>query len=221
MPSLPWIHSDDKFPRIGSISMFNKSLDFLTTGAARSCSLSGRHCVAVGMAKDAARVARIVNETVAEGRNSLDLSNCKLTSFPVALFKVMKDVLENIHFISLENNELKSITGDFMTNFNQMRELNLEGNFLKQLPDEVKTLTHLKNINLARNKFSSFPHQLTELTALENINLEANEITEMPLETLSSMPSLKLLNMKLNPLNRETLAVEQIELKFELLVTVE
>ncbi|XP_062926869.1 leucine-rich repeat-containing protein 20-like isoform X2 [Mobula hypostoma] len=129
------------------------------------------------MAKDAARVARIVNETVAEGRNSLDLSNCKLTSFPVALFKVMKDVLENIHFISLENNELKSITGDFMTNFNQMRELNLEGNFLKQLPDEVKTLTHLKNINLARNKFSSFPHQLTELTALENINLEANEIT--------------------------------------------
>ncbi|XP_072881194.1 leucine-rich repeat-containing protein 20-like [Hemitrygon akajei] len=173
------------------------------------------------MAKDAARVARIVNETVAEGRNSLDLSNCKLTSFPVALFKVMKDVLENIHFISLENNELKSITGDFMTNFNQMRELNLEGNFLKQLPDEVKTLTHLKNINLARNKFSSFPHQLTELTALENINLEANEITEMPLETLNSMPSLKLLNMKLNPLNKETLAVEQMEFKFELLVTVE
>ncbi|XP_051897511.1 leucine-rich repeat-containing protein 20 isoform X3 [Pristis pectinata] len=129
------------------------------------------------MAKDAARVARIVNETVAEGRNTLDLSNCKLTSFPVALFKVMKDVLGNIHFISLENNELKSITGDFMTNFNQLRELNLEGNYLKKLPDEVKTLTHLKTINLARNKLSTFPHQLTELTTLENINLEANEIT--------------------------------------------
>ncbi|XP_051897509.1 leucine-rich repeat-containing protein 20 isoform X1 [Pristis pectinata] len=118
------------------------------------------------MAKDAARVARIVNETVAEGRNTL-----------VALFKVMKDVLGNIHFISLENNELKSITGDFMTNFNQLRELNLEGNYLKKLPDEVKTLTHLKTINLARNKLSTFPHQLTELTTLENINLEANEIT--------------------------------------------
>ncbi|XP_051897510.1 leucine-rich repeat-containing protein 20 isoform X2 [Pristis pectinata] len=173
------------------------------------------------MAKDAARVARIVNETVAEGRNTLDLSNCKLTSFPVALFKVMKDVLGNIHFISLENNELKSITGDFMTNFNQLRELNLEGNYLKKLPDEVKTLTHLKTINLARNKLSTFPHQLTELTTLENINLEANEITEVPIETLNSMPSLKLLNMKLNPLNRETLVVGQIELKFELLVTVE
>ncbi|XP_069741954.1 leucine-rich repeat-containing protein 20-like [Narcine bancroftii] len=173
------------------------------------------------MAKDAARVARIVNETVAERRNRLDLSNCKLTTFPVALFKVMEDVLGNIQFVSLENNELNSITGSFMTNFNQLQELNFEGNFLKQLPDEVKTLKHLKTINLARNKFSVFPDQLTELTTLENINLEANEINEVPMGRLNSMPSLKLLNMKLNPLNIATQAAEQMELTFELLVTAE
>uniref|UniRef100_UPI00398E9BDB leucine-rich repeat-containing protein 20-like isoform X2 n=1 Tax=Pristiophorus japonicus TaxID=55135 RepID=UPI00398E9BDB len=173
------------------------------------------------MAKDAAKVARIVNEAVEEGRNTLDLSNCKLTTFPVALFKVMRDAVANIHFISLENNELKSISGEFMTNFSQLRELNLAGNDLKRLPDEVKTLAHLTTINLARNKFSVFPQQLTEITTLERINLEANEIAEMPVEILNSMPSLKSLNMKSNPLNSESQAAGQTQLKYELLSAAE
>lgn len=173
------------------------------------------------MAADAARVARIVKEMVAERSERLDLSNCKLTSFPVALFKMMKDVVGNIRFVSLQDNELKSIFADFMTNFSQLQELNLEGNLLKKLPDEVKTLTHLKSINLARNKLSDFPHQLTELAALETINLEANEITEMPLENLNSMPSLKLLNLKSNPLNIGTQLAGQMQIKFELLVSAE
>ncbi|XP_078386665.1 leucine-rich repeat-containing protein 20-like [Cetorhinus maximus] len=169
------------------------------------------------MAKDAARVARIVNEAVEEGRSSLDLSNCKLTSFPVALFKVMRDVVANIQFISLENNELKFIASDFMTNFNQLRELNLAGNNLKQLPDEVKALAHLATINLARNKFSVFPHQLTELRTLQVINLEANEIAEIPVQSLASLPFLKVLNMKSNPLRSETQTTQQTVLPFELL----
>ncbi|XP_067828484.1 leucine-rich repeat-containing protein 20-like isoform X1 [Heptranchias perlo] len=129
----------------------------------------------------------------------------------------MRDVAANIHFISLENNELKSITSEFMTTFNQLQELNLAGNYLKQLPDAVKTLSHLTTINLARNKFSVFPHELTELTTLERINLEANEIIEIPVETLTSMPSFKSLNMKSNPLSREPLTDGQTKLKFELL----
>ncbi|XP_072347977.1 leucine-rich repeat-containing protein 20 [Scyliorhinus torazame] len=169
------------------------------------------------MAKDAARVARIVNETVEEGRDSLDLSNCKLTTFPVALFKLMRDVVANIQIISLENNELKFISADFMTNFNQLRELNLAGNSLKQLPEEVKVLTQLTSINLARNKFSEFPQQLTEVSTLELINLEANEITEIPLQSLASMPFLKLLNMKSNPLAVGTQTAQQTVLPFELL----
>ncbi|XP_048472127.1 leucine-rich repeat-containing protein 20 [Rhincodon typus] len=97
-------------------------------------------------------------------------------------------------------------------------ELNLAGNYLKQLPDEVKSLTHLTSINLARNKFSVFPQQLTELTALETINLEGNQIAEIPVERLASMPSLKSLNMKSNPLSSDNQTTEQSVLKFELLL---
>ncbi|XP_059496398.1 leucine-rich repeat-containing protein 20 isoform X2 [Stegostoma tigrinum] len=130
----------------------------------------------------------------------------------------MKNVVANIHLISLENNELKFISGEFMTNFNQLRELNLAGNYLKQLPDEVKSLTHLTSINLARNKFPVFPQQLTELTTLETINLEGNQIAEIPVERLASMPSLKSLNMKSNPLSCDNETTEQSVLKFELLL---
>ncbi|ETE58410.1 hypothetical protein L345_15868, partial [Ophiophagus hannah] len=55
--------------------------------------------------------------------------------------------------------------------------LNLEGNYIHHLPEEVRTLLHLRNINLSRNKFHTFPDQLTSLQALEMINLEENEIT--------------------------------------------
>lgn len=59
----------------------------------------------------------------------------------------------------------------------QTVELNLEGNYLHRLPEEMRTLLHLKVINLSRNKFRHFPEQLTTLKALETINLEENEIT--------------------------------------------
>ncbi|XP_005991420.1 leucine-rich repeat-containing protein 20 isoform X6 [Latimeria chalumnae] len=100
-------------------------------------------------------------------------------------------------------------------------ELNLEGNYLCQLPEEVQTLVYLTSINLARNKFTEFPKPLIGVKALETINLEQNEITEVPVEKLVSMSSLKCLNLKSNPLDKEKLAASQPMIKFELLTTVE
>ncbi|XP_044878582.1 leucine-rich repeat-containing protein 20 isoform X4 [Mauremys mutica] len=130
------------------------------------------------MGEAVARVARKVNETVENGADSLDLADCKLMMFPIGIYKVMRNVTEGIHLITLANNELKSVTSKFITTFSQMRELNLEGNYLHRLPEEMRTLLHLKVINLSRNKFRHFPEQLTTLKALETINLEENEITE-------------------------------------------
>ncbi|XP_050815703.1 leucine-rich repeat-containing protein 20 isoform X5 [Gopherus flavomarginatus] len=129
------------------------------------------------MGEAVARVARKVNETVENGADSLDLADCKLMMFPIGIYKVMRNVTEGIHLITLANNELKSVTSKFITTFSQMRELNLEGNYLHRLPEEMRTLLHLKVINLSRNKFRHFPEQLTTLKALETINLEENEIT--------------------------------------------
>lgn len=128
------------------------------------------------MGEAVARVARKVNETVESGSHTLDLAECKLVSFPIGIYKVLRNVSHQIHLITLANNELKSLTSKFMTTFSQLRELRLEGNYLYRLPSEVSSLQHLQAIDLSRNQFQNFPEQLTTLPKLETINLEENEI---------------------------------------------
>ncbi|XP_075279287.1 leucine-rich repeat-containing protein 20 isoform X2 [Opisthocomus hoazin] len=129
------------------------------------------------MGEAVARVARKVNDTVENKTDSLDLANCKLMTFPVGIYKAMRSVTEGIHHISLANNELKSLTSRFVTTFSQLRELNLAGNYLHRLPEEVTSLLHLRAINLSRNRFRRFPEPLATVTTLETIDLEENEIT--------------------------------------------
>ncbi|KAI4550222.1 hypothetical protein R6Z07F_019233 [Ovis aries] len=173
------------------------------------------------MGEAVARVARKVNETVESGSDTLDLAECKLVSFPIGIYKVLRNVTDQIHLITLANNELKSLTSKFMTTFCQLRELRLEGNFLHRLPNEVSTLQHLKAIDLSRNQFHDFPEQLTTLPALENINLEENEIVDVPVEKLAAMPALHLINLRFNPLNAEVRVIAPPLIKFNMLMSPE
>ncbi|KAJ8365723.1 hypothetical protein SKAU_G00145540 [Synaphobranchus kaupii] len=173
------------------------------------------------MGEAVANVARRINAAVEEEKDTLDLSDCKLISFPEGVFKVLKTVTEKIHVILLANNEIKAISSKFFTTFTELRELDLEGNALSKLPDAAGELQHLRSINLARNKFSTFPERLTEIHTLEKINLEGNEITEIPVEKLSAMPALISVNMNSNPVHKDVLASIQSSVKFELLTTEE
>lgn len=167
------------------------------------------------MAEAVANVARRVNATVEDRKDTLDLSNCKLISFPDGVFKVLRSVSENIRIITLADNEMKAITSKFFSTFTQLRELDLRGNVLTKLPDTVGEMKHLTCINLAFNNFSVFPDKLTEIATLERINLEGNSITEIPVEKLSGMPALKWLNVKSNPLDSNTQSALQSPHNFE------
>lgn len=50
-----------------------------------------------------------------------DLAECKLVSFPIGIYKVLRNVTDQIHLITLANNELKSLTSKFMTTFCQLQ----------------------------------------------------------------------------------------------------
>uniref|UniRef100_F7CYA3 Leucine rich repeat containing 20 n=2 Tax=Monodelphis domestica TaxID=13616 RepID=F7CYA3_MONDO len=149
------------------------------------------------------------------------LAECKLVSFPVAIYKVLRTVAERIRLVILADNELQTLSGKFMTTFGHLRELRLEGNCLHGLPDEVGTLQHLQAIDLSRNQFQDFPERLTALQALETINLEENEIVDVPVEKLAAMASLKSVNLRRNPLNAEVRAVARPLLSFDLLLSPE
>ncbi|KAM9424380.1 leucine-rich repeat-containing protein 20 [Pholidichthys leucotaenia] len=173
------------------------------------------------MGEAVANVARRINATVEEGKDSLDLSNCGLASFPDGVFKVLWHVTENIHVITLADNEMKAISSKFFLTFTQLRELDLQGNVLTKLPDAVAEVKHLTSINLARNNFSSFPDKLTEIATLERINMEGNGITEIPMEKLCGMQALKWLNVKSNPLDSNTKSALGSPHKFDILSTTE
>nr|XP_009478148.1 PREDICTED: leucine-rich repeat-containing protein 20 [Pelecanus crispus] len=200
------------------------------------------------MGEAVARVARKVNDTVENKTDSLDLANCKLMTFPVGIYKAMRSVTEGIHRISLANNELKSLTGRFVTTFSQLRELNLAGNYLHRLPEEVTSLLHLQAINLSRNRFRRFPEPLAAVAALETIDLEENEIaaaeepasgfpsagleeagrswwppkdTEVPVEKLATMASLRSLNLRANPVGPEVRLLVRPLVPFDLLLSPE
>ncbi|XP_028332507.1 leucine-rich repeat-containing protein 20 [Gouania willdenowi] len=173
------------------------------------------------MAEAIANVARRINATVEEGKDTLDLSNCKLISFPDGVFKVLRSVSENIYVITLADNEMKAITSKFFSTFTNMKELDLQGNVLTKLPDSVGELEHLTSINLSHNSFSVFPDKLCEIATLERINLEGNSITEIPVGRLSTMPALKWINVRSNPLDSNTLAALKSPHTFDILSTTE
>ncbi|XP_013862433.1 leucine-rich repeat-containing protein 20 [Austrofundulus limnaeus] len=170
------------------------------------------------MAEAVAKVAQRINDTVEEGKDSLDLSNCQLVSFPDGAFKLLRTVTGNIRVVTLADNKMKAISSKFFTTFSNLKELDLQGNVLTKLPDTVGEMEHLTFINLAHNNFSIFPDKLTEIVSLEKIDLEGNSIPEIPLEKLSVMPSLKLLNVKSNPLDDSTQSALQSPHKFEILL---
>lgn len=167
------------------------------------------------MAEAVAKVARRINAIVEEGSDTLDLSNCKLISFPDGVFKVLKSVSDNIRVVTLADNELKGISSKVISTFPQLKELDVRGNVLTKLPDIVGEMEHLTCINLANNRFAIFPDKLTEIATLERINLEGNSITEIPVEKLTGMPALKWLNVKSNPLDSNTQSALQSPHNFE------
>ncbi|NWI14498.1 LRC20 protein, partial [Crypturellus soui] len=128
------------------------------------------------MGEAVARVARRVNDTVENERDSLDLADCKLVAFPVGIYKAVRSVAHGIRRVSLANNELRALAGSFATAFGQLRELNLEGNQLQRLPEELRVLQQLRAINLSRNRFCRFPEPLAALGALETVELAHNEV---------------------------------------------
>ncbi|XP_077206600.1 leucine-rich repeat-containing protein 20 isoform X4 [Paroedura picta] len=97
------------------------------------------------MGEAVARVARKVNETVENRADSLDLADCKLMTFPIALYKVMRHVAEGIHLITLANNELKSVTSKFIATFSQLRDVPVE---------KLASMESLQSVNLKSNPLS-------------------------------------------------------------------
>jgi len=108
---------------------------------------------------------------------------------------------------------------------NDLRTLNLSGNFLKSIPDELTCLDGLQRLNLSQNMISEIPQSLSKMHELIDLNLADNSISRidhafftLPLEdinlsvnaiehlALGGLEELEYLNLDENPLSELSLS---------------
>lgn len=83
--------------------------------------------------------------------------------------------------------------------------LDLSGQGISSLPENITKLTKLNELNLSDNKFSKFPTVLYQFTSLFSINLENNQLSTFPEDIKSKIPSLQSIKLKGNNLSEEVI----------------
>ncbi|XP_008556456.1 leucine-rich repeat-containing G-protein coupled receptor 5 isoform X1 [Microplitis demolitor] len=79
--------------------------------------------------------------------------------------------------------------------------LDLSNNNLKNIPADIGRLRELKNINLSINELTKLPEEFENLWKLEQLDLSDNYFSNIRfIEVISSLPNLKHLTLKKNPL---------------------
>ena len=71
--------------------------------------------------------------------------------------------------------------------FNPKVVINMEGNQLTELPQDIGRWTCLRGANLARNKLTRFPEGLFDCHNLALLDLSGNLISEIDVSSLTSI----------------------------------
>lgn len=115
----------------------------------------------------------------------------------------------------LDLKELPSELCQFLAK-TQLKELDLEGNYLTSVPHEMNFLKQLEKLNLNSNKLSSLPHEIGFLNNLKELNLEGNQLEYLPPEIgfLTNLKELYLDDNQLTALPYTISSLTQLEQLF-------
>lgn len=71
--------------------------------------------------------------------------------------------------------------------------LNLESNYIEELPVEIGKMSKMKNLNLAKNRLFDIPETLCDMKGLKVLNLEKNRLRYLP----SRISNMELVELKI------------------------
>ena len=111
-----------------------------------------------------------------EKKFHLTLGSKQLSGLPNDLFKIRR-----IECLDLSNNRITEVGNRIgQLAASGIKSINLSGNTINTISDEIKTLTTLEYIYLQNNQISNI-HFLGTLSSLKEIDLSNNKIEEVPL----------------------------------------
>ncbi len=121
----------------------------------------------------------------------LSLRNKQLSVFP-------KEILElrNLEYLDLEGNVIESLPED-IGKLNSLTELYLVRNQLSALPKNFATLKKLRILGVSGNKFKMVPGEILQIEKLETLDISSNSLNDLPAE-LGKMKFLKVLSLQRN-----------------------
>jgi len=105
----------------------------------------------------------------------------------------------------ISNNSLSTLPNELFlnpeTNINtKLVSFFIDGNYLKQIPQEIKHARALTNLKINNNRISNVPKEIGSLKRLSNIDLRNNNITDLPDEFLELKSSLQFTYLNNNPI---------------------
>ncbi|TRY72380.1 hypothetical protein TCAL_04746 [Tigriopus californicus] len=131
--------------------------------------------------------------------NLLDLSSCP------TLVHVSDQLgqLTNLSSLLLNQNGITSLSGPALSHLTKLKVLDVSGNQLTAIPDQISALTALTTLNLANNAIESMP-VLKELKSLAHVDLGGNQLKDLSFichEDLSLLATLVVAKNRLEALD--------------------
>jgi leucine-rich repeat protein SHOC2 len=121
--------------------------------------------------------------------------------------KIFKQLASQLHLesLSMAQCELSYISEDICA-LKSLKQLDLSGNILKSLPQNIGNLTLLEDLNLGMvnlgfrmNLLTSLPASFSNLTNLKRLDLSSNQLSVLPFG-MSNLTNLEYLELKQNQL---------------------
>lgn len=109
------------------------------------------------------------------------------------------ETAEKTGALSFTEQKLERFPPDLAKVVGNLRTLDLSGNRIKALPENIGAFKVLKTLTLAKNQLEAIPQDIGQLVKLENLNLAFNLLTAIP-SSVSQLRNLKEVNLSQNRL---------------------
>jgi len=125
----------------------------------------------------------------------LSLKKLNFTKFPSEILK-----FKNLEELDLAGNFITKLPEELGT-LTELRSLNLGANNLKELPKELHNLKKLAYLDISYNQIETFPDVITNITSLEILNIGGNKISSLP-DEIGNLKDLRMFYCPLNKISR-------------------
>ncbi|MGD9592736.1 MAG: leucine-rich repeat domain-containing protein [Candidatus Berkiella sp.] len=164
-----------------------------------------------------ANIIASVIEEQKEENNKSTLNLIGITRFPMALIKdpAYEGYWKNLKNLNLSGNFLNQLPSNIGNKLQSLKILDCSNNQLTELPSSIGKLKALQVLLCNNNQIRALPSSIGDLHALKKLDTSENGLSELP-STVGKLKSLKVLNVSKNLLRALPNCIGELTLLKEL-----